>query len=216
MGINLRLGIGVVSVAILTGCSSDGSEPKAAQSSMVTETAVATPHMTSSIESPSSDTEYPDSALPSGIDADSDAALLWTALMSPDGEYAASAAYQAVIVEFGAVEPYVTIQAAEERHISALVRQLNRFGVEVPENPYLGKIEAPKDLTAAARAWATGEIDNVAMYDDLLAKAEDANAIRVLTNLRRSSQESHLPMFNAAAENGGILDKDEMALLGGH
>lgn len=158
----------------------------------------------------------PDVSLPTGVDPTSDAAIAWEALMSPVGEYAAAAMYQAVIDEFGQVEPYVTIKAAEERHISALIRQLDRYGVAVPANPYLGVVAAPADLTSAAKAWAIGEVDNVAMYDDLLASATDSNLIRVLTNLRRASQDSHLPMFEAAAENGGVLTADQMATMGMH
>jgi hypothetical protein len=133
--------------------------------------------------------------------------------MSPVGEYAASAMYQGVIDEFGQVEPYVTIRAAEERHISALIRQLDRYGIDVPANPYLGVVAAPADLQAAAEAWAIGEIENVTMYDDLLGKSSDSNLERVLTNLRRSSQESHLPLFEAAAENGGTLTNEQMMAI---
>jgi hypothetical protein len=149
-------------------------------------------------------------ALPAGVIVGTNEAIAWEALMSPVGEFAAAAMYQAVIDEFGPVEPYVTIKAAEERHISALIRQLDRYGVEVPANPYLGAVAAPADLTSAAKAWAVGEIENVDMYDKLLADATDSNLERVLTNLRRSSQESHLPLFEAAAENGGVLTIEQM------
>ncbi|GGG50131.1 hypothetical protein GCM10011374_10760 [Kocuria dechangensis] len=143
------------------------------------------------------------------------AAAAWDALMSPDGEYKASAEYQAVIDEFGPVEPYVSIQAAEERHIDALTRQLERLGVEVPPNPYTGTISAPADLQAAADAWAAEEVDNVALYDRLLAEVSGDTALtRVFTNLRRASQEVHLPVFEAAAANGGQLTREQMAGLG--
>jgi hypothetical protein len=99
---------------------------------------------------------------------DLQAQVAWFALMSPDGEYAAAASYQAVIDAFGPVEPYSTIKEGEERHIDALIRQLERLGYEAPTNPYLGEIEAPADLQTAAEAWAVGEIANVEMYDDLL------------------------------------------------
>jgi threonyl-tRNA synthetase len=56
-------------------------------------------------------------ALPAGVIVGTNEAIAWEALMSPVGEYAASAMYQAVIDEFGQVEPYVTIRAAEERKI---------------------------------------------------------------------------------------------------
>lgn len=144
-----------------------------------------------------------------------DAAVAWDALMSPDGEYAAAAAYAAVIKKFGQVQPYVNIRTAERRHIAALARQLQRYGFEVPANPFMNKIPAPASLEAAAKAWAVGEIDNVKMYDELLAQTSDSQLTRVLTNLRRSSLESHLPMFEAAAENGGTLTLAEMAAFQG-
>lgn len=144
-----------------------------------------------------------------------DAALAWEALMGTDGEYAAAAAYQAVIDKFGAVEPYVSILAAENKHISALIRQLEGMGVSVPANPYLGELPAPTNLTDAAKAWAVGEIANVEMYDELLAKAQASNITRVLGNLRRASLESHLPLFELAAENGGTLSADQMTQMNG-
>jgi hypothetical protein len=80
------------------------------------------------------------------------AAAVWEALMGTNGEYANLARYAAIIDKFGPVQPYVNVKAAEEQHISALVRQLQRFGAEVPANPYLGKTSAPADLLSAAKA----------------------------------------------------------------
>jgi len=158
-----------------------------------------------------------DIALPDWTEAapseGSDAFLAWEALMGPEGEYAALASYQAVIDEFGDVEPYATIMEAEARQADALLRQLERMGVEVPENPYLGLLEAPTDLTTAAEAWAVGEIANVELYDELIAQASDENLIRVFENLRRASLEEHLPAFEAAAENGGTLSAGAMTGL---
>jgi len=158
-----------------------------------------------------------DIALPDWTEAapseGSDACLAWEALMGPEGEYAALASYQEVIDEFGDVEPYATIMEAEARHADALLRQLERMGVEVPENPYLGLLEAPTDLTTAAEAWAVGEIANVELYDELIAQASDENLIRVFKNLRGASLEEHLPAFEAAAENGGTLSAGAMTGL---
>ena len=147
---------------------------------------------------------------PSSPTAGSDSALAMEALTGPEGEYAATAAYAAVIERFGPVEPYVSIKAAEDRHVEALIRQLERAGVEVPPNPYVGTIPAPDDLAVAAQAWADGEVANVAMYDGLLAQTTDPTLTRVLTNLRRASQDQHLPLFRAAAANGGVLTADQM------
>ncbi len=143
--------------------------------------------------------------------AGTDAAIAWEALMGPDGEYHAAASYAAVIDAFGDVEPYASIQAAEERHSEALIRQLERLGVEVPLNPYLGELAAPADLEAAALAWAEGEVANIEMYDRLLAETDDASLIRVLTNLRDASADVHLPAFEAAAANSGTLTAEQMS-----
>lgn len=140
-----------------------------------------------------------------------DTEIVLAALMGPDGEYAAAASYEAVLNEYGMVEPYATIYQAELRHIDALIRQLERLGVEVPANPYTGKIKAPGDLVTAATAWAEGEILNVELYDALIKKTSNENLLKVLGNLRRASLDSHLPAFQLAAKNGGTLTPEQMA-----
>ena len=165
---------------------------------------------TESADSAQPDATPLDISLPDTVQPGSNEAIAWEALMGPDGEYAAAAHYQAVLDAFGDVEPYKTIKASEDRHIDALIRQLERYGVQVPDNPYTGILTAPADLETAAREWAVGEIANVEMYDDLIGQATDDRLIRVLENLRRASLESHLPAFEAAAANGGTLDPDQM------
>jgi len=55
------------------------------------------------------------------------------------------------------------------------------------------------------------------MYDEPLDQTSDADLTRVLTNLRRVSLESPLPLFEAAAESGGTLTDEQMTELGfGH
>jgi len=137
---------------------------------------------------------------------------LLEALTGPEGEYAAYASYAAVLEEYGDVEPYATIADAELRHIEALQRLLDRYGIEYPAvNPYLGGVEAPEDLAIAAQAWADGEIANVELYDELLAEVEDDSDItRVFLNLQFASQEAHLPAFQRAAENGGTITPGQM------
>ncbi len=199
--VSLIAGIAAASYFIGTQFNSDSqSLSEAVSDPQVVETPLSTETETSEFVAPS----------------DSQAALAWNALMDPEGEYAAYAMYSAVIDEFGSVEPYVSIREAEGRHIDALIRQLSRYGVAVPENPYLGKVLAPEDLQTAAEAWAIGEIANVELYDKLLTQTSDSNLIKVFTNLRASSNDKHLPMFTAAAENGGQLTPSQMAEFGGY
>ncbi|WP_456410936.1 ferritin-like domain-containing protein [Oceanithermus sp.] len=139
---------------------------------------------------------------------------LYYALTGPEGEYAAYAMYSAVIEKYGAVEPYVSIQQAEAKHIAALQRQLDAYGIAYPENPYLGKVPAPESLEDAAKAWAEGEVNNVAMYDELMPLVADyPNLVQVFTNLRAASENMHLPAFQLAAENGGTLTPEQMQEL---
>ena len=215
-----RVVIAVVAVFGLAACSTEDTTVATGTASATASATASTSESAQPIASPAvKPTDKAAKAyvyaLPAGVIVDSNEAIAWEALMSPDGEYAASAMYQAVIDKFGQVEPYVTIRVAEERHISALIRQLDRYGVKVPANPYLGAVAAPAKLQAAAEAWAIGEIDNVKMYDNLLAKSSDSNLNRVLTNLRASSQDSHLPLFEAAAENGGTLTLEQMNAIQG-
>lgn len=144
--------------------------------------------------------------------ADPYAAAAWVALMDEEGEYAAIAAYTAVLEKYGdTVEPYASIVQSEYRHADALIRQLQRLGVHVPDNPWLGEIPAPENLEDAALAWAEGEVANVELYDNLLEQVQgDAKLARVFTNLRRASQDHHLPLFGMAAEHGGQLTYAQM------
>jgi hypothetical protein len=203
------IGTLIISSLVLAGCATAPAE---------VEEAVTTPTPTaetteSATEAPTESEEAEEStatAKPVIKTQMTDAEVILAALTGPDGEYAAAASYEAVLDEYGSVEPYATIYQAELRHISALVRQLERLGEPVPTNPYTGKIKAPKDLVTAAKAWAEGEILNVELYDDLLGKTDNANLIKVLENLRRASLETHLPAFELAVENGGTLTADQM------
>ena len=188
----------------IAGCTTALDSPDADSSAVEAETS------TTPAKLPEVDSSVLEELALDTPDEGTDAYIAWLALLGPDGEYAASAMYQAVIDEFGDIEPYVSIKEGEERHIDALTRQLERMGYEVPDNPYLGEVSAPADLQTAAEAWAVGEIANVDMYDELLTQTEDKTLIRVLENLRRASLESHLPLFELAADNGGSLTPEQM------
>ena len=197
--------LALITGLVLSGCASDAEQTELEETQASTST---TENLDSNVDE--QEAEVSDIVIPQGVVEGTDAYLLWEALMGADGEYAALASYQAVLDEYGDVEPYATIMAAEARHADALIRQLDRLGVDVPENPYLGDIPAPADLETAAEAWAEGEILNVELYDQLIADAQSEQVIKVFNNLRSASLDSHLPAFELAAENGGVLTKDQM------
>jgi hypothetical protein len=136
---------------------------------------------------------------------------LTQALMSLDGEYAAYAEYAAIIETYGEVQPYVSILRAEACHIAALQKQMRLRGLAVPENPYLGKIQPPATLKAAAETAVVAEQRNVALYDNLLAQVKDQpQLVQVFTHLQFASREHHLPAFQTAAANDGQLPADQV------
>ena len=123
------------------------------------------------------------------------------ALVGPEGEYAAYATYAAILDAYGQVNPFSNIMASEAKHIDALKSVLDSYGVAYPqENPYLGAVDVPESLAAAAQAGVDAEIANVALYGQQLAAVADyPDIVEVFVNLQTASQEKHLPAFQRAA-----------------
>ena len=105
------------------------------------------------------------------------------ALAGKDGEYAARATYDAVLKKYGNVQPYANLIRAEGRHINALKRQMQKYGVAIPKDTFMGKVKAPVSLKEAAMEGVAGEMKNVAMFDELLPKVKQYPDLhRVFTN----------------------------------
>lgn len=119
-----------------------------------------------------------------------------------DDEYKAYATYDAVIKKFGNVRPFIMIIRAEEQHISSLKGLFDKYGLDIPENPYLGSITAPETLSAACSTGVDAEIANADLYrNDLLPSVTDYEDITlVFNNLMNASQNQHLPAFERCAE----------------
>jgi len=135
------------------------------------------------------------SLLPNEVEA-----AVLEALVGAEGEYVAYATYDAILEEYGNVNPYANIMAAEAKHIDALKDILDRYHVAYPdENPYLGVIEAPASLAEAEQAGVDAEIANVLLYEEQLeAVADYPDIVDVFLNLQSASQEQHLPAFERA------------------
>lgn len=120
-------------------------------------------------------------------------------LMALDDEYKAWSVYEQVIADFGSVRPFTSIQRAEENHIAALVTLFDRYGLDVPENPWLGNVRTFDTLAEACAAGVQAEIDNAALYDELFSMVDNADIIRVFTSLQQASETKHLPAFERCA-----------------
>lgn len=130
------------------------------------------------------------------------AAILSEAL---EDERKAEATYAAIIERFGPVRPFINIVDAETRHSQAIERQMERLGITIPANLWIGRGSAPDSLAAACDGAIAAEIENIALYDRLLPSVQDPTARKVLENLQSASRENHLPAFRRclSREQGG-------------
>ncbi|WP_424938829.1 ferritin-like domain-containing protein [Aliiroseovarius sp. S253] len=121
-------------------------------------------------------------------------------------EYHAQAFYAALVEEYGPNTPFKNIMEAEARHAEKVIKLLNKYDVEVPENGYLdGSLAVapiPPTLDEAYEMGVQAEIDNIALYEEnLLPAVADYNDItRVLTALKTASETKHLPTFERCSD----------------
>ncbi len=116
-------------------------------------------------------------------------------ILALDDEYKAWSVYDQVIDDFGAVQPFISIQRAEENHIAALISLFERYGLDVPTNEWPGNVPAFDTLEAACKAGVEAEIDNAALYDQLFSMVDNPDIIRVFGSLQQASETKHLPAF---------------------
>lgn len=119
-----------------------------------------------------------------------------------DDEYRAWATYDQVIRDFGPERPFINIRDAEARHIGALRALFERYGLELPENPWPGRAPRFASLREACEAGIDAEIENAALYDRLMRSTDREDILALFDNLRRASQERHLPAFRRGATRG--------------
>jgi len=132
-----------------------------------------------------------------------------------DDEYRAWATYDRVIADFGDVRPFGNIREAEARHIQALHGLFARYGLEVPENPWSGRVERYADLHQACAAGVKAEIENDRMYDRLLGMTDRRDIRTVLENLQAASRQRHLPAFQRCAQRARYGGRGERRRRGG-
>ncbi|USN54068.1 MAG: DUF2202 domain-containing protein [Candidatus Nomurabacteria bacterium] len=115
-----------------------------------------------------------------------------------DDEYKARATYEAVIDQFGSTRPFSMIIRAEEQHISSLKAIYDKYGVDIPVDPYeVDALDIPDTIAEACQLGVEAEIANAALYrDELLPEVSAyADIISVFESLMNASQEKHLPAF---------------------
>ena len=139
---------------------------------------------------------------PMGSNAPSvDADALAVAL---EDEYRAEAMYEAVMAAHGEVRPFSNIIQAERRHSERVREEMTRLNIEFSDtNPFLGKIAAPATLLEACQQGVDAEIENIALYDEILPTIAYGQVKSTLTDLQWASRERHLPAFQRCVDRGG-------------
>ncbi|CAM3999766.1 ferritin-like domain-containing protein [Arcobacter cloacae] len=110
-------------------------------------------------------------------------------------EFKAYETYTKIIEKFGLVQPFVNIKEAEAVHYAALIQLMQKYNVEVPINNWASKIEVPNTLIECCEMGVAGEINNIAMYNNLLSYANEPDVKDVLFKLQAASFNNHLPAF---------------------
>ena len=116
-------------------------------------------------------------------------------------EFKAYETYTKIIEKFGLVQPFVNIKEAEAVHYAALIKLMEKYGVEVPLNNWASKIEIPNTLIECCEMGVAGEIDNIAMYNNLLSNASENDIKDTLYRLQAASFNNHLPAFRTCVIN---------------
>ena len=116
-------------------------------------------------------------------------------------EFKAYETYTKIIEKFGLVQPFVNIKEAEAIHYAALIKLMEKYGVEVPINNWASKIEIPNTLIECCEMGVAAEIDNIAMYNNLLGFAVENDIKDTLYRLQAASFNNHLPAFRNCVLN---------------
>ena len=137
-------------------------------------------------------------------------------------EFKAYETYSKIIEKFGLVQPFVNIKEAEAIHYSALIQLMQKYNIEVPFNNWATKIEIPNTLIECCEMGVAAEINNIAMYNNLLSYATDNDVRDVIFRLQAASYNNHLPAFrncvlshyNAGVNTGDLSQANIMEKLG--
>ena len=113
-------------------------------------------------------------------------------------EFKAYETYSQIIEKFGYVQPFVNIKEAEAIHYAALIPLLQKYNVQIPINNWQEKIEVPATLIECLELGVASEINNIAMYDNLLSYVQEDDVKDVLFKLQAASYNNHLPAFRNA------------------
>ncbi len=114
--------------------------------------------------------------------------------------------YCEMIDKHGSIEPLNEILESVQSHYSAVITVLERYEVDVPFNDWYEKVKVSDNLVECFEVGVALEIQNIAMYEELLECIEEEDIREVLYKLQAASFNCHLPKFRQAVANSYNLN----------
>ena len=125
-------------------------------------------------------------------------------------EYHAQFTYARVLLDLGGdTGPFDNIMLAEEQHVGAIADLFASRHMDSPESEWdLTNVPSFSTQVEACIGGGQGEIDNIELYDDLLAFDLPQDVRDVFVSLQAASRDHHLPAFEGCSVIGGVEAMD--------
>ncbi|MGB7473928.1 DUF2202 domain-containing protein [Trichococcus sp.] len=114
-------------------------------------------------------------------------------------EQLANGEYTYVLETFGDQAPFNNIVSAEAQHISEMTVLFEKYNLAIPADESADHLKQAADIKEGLENCATGEVDNIAMYNKFLEQDIPDDVRATFTALRNAS-EGHLDAFNKSLE----------------
>ncbi len=128
-------------------------------------------------------------------------------------EYKARAEYVALVDVYGEVSPLVELIQAETKHVDALTRLFEMYGLDVPADNGAEFAVVPASLEEAYQIGIEAEVYNISLYENYLTTDLPTNVETVFTHLM-SASENHLATFEAYAAGEPVVHMDQQESSG--
>ncbi|OUL08896.1 hypothetical protein B0533_07415 [Sedimentibacter sp. SX930] len=148
-------------------------------------------------EDESNDAPYSYGAV--GAMADDDLTMEEMFTYAIQDEQLAHGEYAYVLETFGDQAPFNNIVSAEAQHISEMTVLFEKYNLAIPTDESANHLKQATDIKEALENCATGEVDNIAMYNKFLEQDIPDDVRATFTALRNAS-EGHLDAFNKSLE----------------
>lgn len=109
-------------------------------------------------------------------------------------EFEAYNMYNNVLMKFGNVLPFANIINSEITHYNEIITIMQRYGIEPPLVSQ-AQVDLPNTLQECCELAIADEIDNIAMYDNLLMYVNEPDVRDVFYRVQAASFNNHLPVF---------------------